>query len=215
MASDFSRLVSLACHDFRTPLATMQGRFSKTLLRRGGSRRDPAGRWLANDRDGRRELIELIELLSVAARIDGGRYDPVVREVDSLELRGRPGRVGRGAAVLVDAPRSSARSPRWQTRPARHGGVDVAVSVDGARPSSRSPPAWRRSSWAESSRISVPPSPSASWGRQGSSVLEHSRRQRPRSSAARRVGTCPGGLSPWPPGQVRSPEQAGDSQAPR
>ena len=33
--SDFARLVSLACHDLRTPLATVHG-FATTLVRGGG-----------------------------------------------------------------------------------------------------------------------------------------------------------------------------------
>ena len=133
MAADFSRLVSLACHDFRTPLATMQG-FTKTLLRRDDLD-ETTVRWLAMIETAGEELIGLIELLSVAARIEGGRYDPIVREADSLELAqgAVPTATGLGAPVSVD-PDAVERSLAALAEAARrHGGTDVAVSVEGPR----------------------------------------------------------------------------------
>ena len=133
MAVDFPRLVSLACHDLRTPLATMQG-FAKTLLRRDDLDETTA-RWLGMIETAGDELVALIELLSVAARIEAGRYDPVVREADSLDLAraGFPAATGTGAAVVVD-PDAVERSIAALAECARrHGGVDVTVTVDGAR----------------------------------------------------------------------------------
>jgi signal transduction histidine kinase len=133
MAADFSRLVSLACHDLRTPLATMQG-FTKTLLRREDLD-EKAGRWLGMIETAGEEMVELIELLSIAARIEGGRHDPVVREADSLELAQAavPAATGVGAVVNVD-PAAVERSLAALAEAARrHGGTDVAVSVDGPR----------------------------------------------------------------------------------
>ena len=133
MAVDFPRLVSLACHDLRTPLATMQG-FAKTLLRRDDLDETTA-RWLGMIETAGDELVALIELLSVAARIEAGRYDPVVREADSLDLAraGFPAATGTGAAVVVD-PDAVERSLAALAECARrHGGVDVTVTVDGAR----------------------------------------------------------------------------------
>ena len=47
------------------------------------------------------ELVVLLDLLSLAARIEGGRYEPIVRETDSLELAPE-GATGTGATVKVD-----------------------------------------------------------------------------------------------------------------
>ncbi len=133
MAADFSRLVSLACHDLRTPLATMQG-FAKTLLRKEDLDATTR-RWLEMIETAGDELVELIEVLSIAARIEDGRYDPVLREADSLELAQAavPAATGVGAAVLVD-PDAVERSLAALAEAARrHGGTEVAVSVEGER----------------------------------------------------------------------------------
>jgi signal transduction histidine kinase len=133
MADDFARLVSLACHDFRTPLATMQG-FAKTLLRRDDLDETTA-RWLGMIDTAGEELVELIELLSVAGRIESGRYDPVLREADSLELARQAvdDASGAGATVLVDPPTVERSLAALARAARRHGGVDVSVSVEGAR----------------------------------------------------------------------------------
>jgi signal transduction histidine kinase len=133
MADDFPRLVSLACHDFRTPLATMQG-FAKTLLRRDDLD-ETTVRWLEMIETAGDELVELIELLSIAARIEAGRYDPVVREANTLELAraADPDASGSGTPASVD-PAAVERSLASLARAARrHGGQEVSVSVEGER----------------------------------------------------------------------------------
>src|SRR6266404_4463372 len=55
----FPRVVSLACHDLRTPLATIFG-FARTLTRTGD--------------------------LGVAARIESDRWEPALQAADTLEL---------------------------------------------------------------------------------------------------------------------------------
>ena len=129
MADDFPSLVSLACHDLRTPLATVQG-FAKTLLRLEDLDAEKSARYLGLIDAASEELVELLDLLSLAARIEGGRYDPVVREADSLELA-PPGATGTGATVKVE-PDAVARALASLARAAaRHGGVEVSTSVDG------------------------------------------------------------------------------------
>jgi signal transduction histidine kinase len=131
VADDFPSLVSLACHDLRTPLATVQG-FAKTLLRLEQLDDEKRARYLGLIDAASDELVELLDLVSLAARIEDGRYDPVVREADSLELAPE-GASGTGATVMVD-PDAVARALSSLARAAaRHGGVEVSTSVDGPR----------------------------------------------------------------------------------
>ncbi len=134
----FSRLATLACHDLRTPLATVHG-FARTLEQ--SELDEPAGRYVAMIGQASRELAELIDELALAARIDGGRYDPVLREADSLELaRSAAERLGEdrvvvsgaGEAVRVD-PEPAVRSLAALVQSAlRHGGLEtVELTVEG------------------------------------------------------------------------------------
>ena len=131
MAADFPSLVSLACHDLRTPLATVSG-FAKTLLRVDDLDRDKTARYLGLIDAASDELVELLDLVSLAARIEGGRYDPVLREADSLELAPE-GASGTGATVNVDPAAVTMALSSLARAAARHGGVDVSTSVDGPR----------------------------------------------------------------------------------
>jgi signal transduction histidine kinase len=130
--SDFPRLVSLACHDLRTPLATVQG-FAKTLLRQGAAD-ERSARWLELIDGASDELVVLLDRLSLAARIDGGRYEPVTREIDSLELArtALPEATGTGAPVTVDVETTELSLAALARAAALHGGVEVAATVDGA-----------------------------------------------------------------------------------
>jgi signal transduction histidine kinase len=133
MDEDFPRLVSLACHDLRTPLATVQG-FAKTLARQEGFD-ERTQRWLGLIDEASDEVVGLLDLLSLAARIQGGRYEPVTQVVDSLQLARRavPEATGSGAAVTVE-PDAVARALAGLARAAsRHGGVEVTLTVDGTR----------------------------------------------------------------------------------
>jgi signal transduction histidine kinase len=131
VAADFASLVSLACHDLRTPLATVQG-FAQTLGRLEELDPEKTTRYLALIESASLELAELLDLLSLAARLESGRYDPVLRDADSLELA-PDGATGTGAVVQVD-PDPVRRALAAIARAAsRHGGVDVQVTVDGRR----------------------------------------------------------------------------------
>src|SRR5947207_8285857 len=107
--SEFARLVSLACHDLRTPLATVHG-FATTLAR-GGDLEPPADRYVEMIDAASAQIAELIDELSLAARIEADRYEPTPREADTLELaQGAATRLGEervhvsgsGAAVETD-----------------------------------------------------------------------------------------------------------------
>jgi signal transduction histidine kinase len=133
LPADFPRLVSLACHDLRTPLATVQG-FAKTLLRLESPTPEQAERYLGMIDAASDELVDLLDVLSLAARLEGGRYDPVLREADSLELARAavPEATGTGAAVQVDAEAVERSLAALERAARRHGGVEVAVAVEGA-----------------------------------------------------------------------------------
>lgn len=131
MADAFATLVSLACHDLRTPLATVQG-FAKTMLRIEQLDEEKRARYLGLIDAAADELVELLDVLSLAARLEGGRYDPVLREVDSLELA-PAGSAGVGATVSVEPDGVATALLALRRAASRHGGVDVSVAVDGAR----------------------------------------------------------------------------------
>jgi hypothetical protein len=80
----FPRVVSLACHDLRTPLATIFG-FARTLTRTG-ELDERTMRFLTMIEEASEQMTGLLDQLGVAARIEGGRWEPVLREADTLEL---------------------------------------------------------------------------------------------------------------------------------
>jgi signal transduction histidine kinase len=134
----FPRLVSLACHDLRTPLATVHG-FARTLAR--GGLEPPSDRYVEMIDAASAQLAELLDELSLAARIESGRYDPTLREADTLELaqaaaaRLEEERVrvsGSGAPVETDADAVERGLAALFQSALRHGGLDsVTVEVDG------------------------------------------------------------------------------------
>jgi signal transduction histidine kinase len=134
-ASDptFAQLVSLACHDLRTPLATVQG-FAKTLLRMD-TPPEQRERYLGMIDAASSELAALTDRLALVARIEGGRYEPVLREADSLELaRAADERAaGSGAPVQVDADAIVRGLADLVRAVERHGDVHASVRVVGAR----------------------------------------------------------------------------------
>lgn len=131
MSADFASLVSLACHDLRTPLATVQG-FAQTLLRLDELEPEKTERYLGLIESASTEVAQLLDLLSLAARIEAGRYEPVAREANSLELA-PDGATGAGAQVWVDPEPVQRALAALARATARHGGVEVAVFVDGPR----------------------------------------------------------------------------------
>ena len=138
--SAFARLVSLACHDLRTPLATVHG-FATTLAR-GGGLEPPADRYVEMIDAASAQLAELIDELSLAARIESERYEPTTREADTLELaqaaaarlgEDRVHVAGAGAALETDADAVERGLAALFQSALRHGGLErVEVSVEGA-----------------------------------------------------------------------------------
>jgi K+-sensing histidine kinase KdpD len=129
--SDFSRLVLLACHDLRTPLATVHG-FAQTLVRTG-ELEEPAARYLEMIDAASGQLADLIDELALGARIEAGRYEPVRTEVDTLELvRGAAARLGEerveaggdGAEVELDADATGRAVAALARCALRHGGLE-------------------------------------------------------------------------------------------
>ena len=85
MASQpFPRLVSLACHDLRTPLATVYG-FARTLGKTA-ELDERSERFLGMIEEASGQMTELLDLLGIAARIEAGRWEPGLRDADTLEL---------------------------------------------------------------------------------------------------------------------------------
>jgi signal transduction histidine kinase len=136
--TSFARLVTLACHDVRTPLATVHG-FTRTLVRSGLE--PPADRYIEMIEAASAQMAELIDELSLASRIEGGRYEPVLGETDTLELaRGAAERLGEdrvhvsgaGAALETDVARVERGVSALVQAALRHGGLDeVDVDVRG------------------------------------------------------------------------------------
>ena len=137
--SRFPRLVALACHDLRTPLATVHG-FARTLVR--SDLQEPVDRYVEMIEAASVQLAELLDELSLLARIESGRFEPRLETVDSLALAREAaeqledGTVavdgdGGPVAVEVDATRRALRQLARAAR--RHGGLEsVSVEVRGA-----------------------------------------------------------------------------------
>ena len=137
--SEFARLVSLACHDLRTPLATVHG-FATTLTR-GAGLEPPADRYVEMIDAASAQIAELIDELSLAARIESGRYDPTSREGETLELaRAAAERLGgervhvagSGTTLETDTDAVERGLAALFQAALRHGGLErVEVEVDG------------------------------------------------------------------------------------
>ena len=133
----FAKLVSLAVHDLRTPLATVSG-FARTLQRTPLG--DPADKYVEMMVAASNQLAELLEDIGLVARIESGRWEPNVQEVDSLELaRTAAGAVeganaeGSGAPVRVDRDAAETALRQLARCALRHGGLkELDVKVTGA-----------------------------------------------------------------------------------
>ncbi|MGH3029330.1 MAG: histidine kinase dimerization/phospho-acceptor domain-containing protein [Gaiellaceae bacterium] len=137
MASDtrFPEIVSIACHDLRTPLATVYG-FSRTLGRL--ELEGPASRYVEMIDAASDQLGELLDQLSLVTRIESGRYEPSLAEVDSLELaRAAAAELGEervlvsgdGGPVRVDLDATRRALVQLARAAARHGGHDSVTLV--------------------------------------------------------------------------------------
>lgn len=134
----FPRLVSLAAHDLRTPLATIHG-FAQTLARMEDLG-EPQDRYVGMIREAARQLTELLDELGLAARIEEGRYEPNLQPVNTVELaRGAVAELGEdrvvvlgeGQEVVVDVEAARRGVAAFAQAALRHGGleqVDVRVS---------------------------------------------------------------------------------------
>src|SRR3954447_5510614 len=132
--SRFPRVVSLACHDLRTPLATVYG-FARTLTR-ADDLDERTLRFLGMIEEASEQMAELLDELGVAARIEAGRWEPVLREVDTLTLASSQDeriRVeGTGERVETEGETVSRALRSLATAAVRHGPVDqVTWRVDG------------------------------------------------------------------------------------
>ena len=139
MADDsFARFVSLACHDLRTPLATVSG-FAHTL--RQNEIGQPADRYVEMIQAASGPLADILDDLGLAARIEAGNFAPNVAEADTLDLAvAAAGRVGEkasargtGAEVRVDRDPTERGLAALARCALRHGGLEqVELSADGS-----------------------------------------------------------------------------------
>jgi signal transduction histidine kinase len=130
----FARAVTLACHDLRTPLATAYG-FARTLVRTG-ELDERSARFVGMIEEAAAQMTELLESLGTVARIESGRWEPALREIDTLELaRSDDPRVdaaGAGATVRTEETVVRRSLAALALAAIRHGPVErVAWRVDG------------------------------------------------------------------------------------
>jgi signal transduction histidine kinase len=138
--SDFPQFVSLACHDLRTPLATVAG-FAGTLAR------DPelgeqSVRYVGMIEAAAGQLADLIDQVALVSRIESGRYERSLTEVDTLELaEAAAGRLGAeralahgdGGPARVDADATERALAMLALAALRHGTLDrVQLEAAGA-----------------------------------------------------------------------------------
>ena len=121
----------LACHDLRTPLATIHG-FAQTLARLS-ELEEPAVRYVEMIGTASNQIAALVDELSLGARIEGGRYDPVRKDVDTLALahveaanlgEERDEVSGEGASLSLDADATGRALSALARCALRHGGLE-------------------------------------------------------------------------------------------
>jgi len=131
-------MISLACHDLRTPLATVQG-FARTIPR-VSDLPEQAARHLRMIDEAASEMAALLDQLGLLARIERGAYEPNLVERDSLELaRAAAERQagveveGSGAPVRVDGDPAERSLAALARAALRHGGLE-AVRLEARGP---------------------------------------------------------------------------------
>jgi signal transduction histidine kinase len=139
-SQSFAQLVSLACHDLRTPLATASG-FARTLERLDQIGQ-PAERYVEMISAATDQLAGLLDLLSAAARIESDRFEPQLRLTSTRELAdaaaariedGRASVEGDGTDVQADPEWAAASLSALAEAARRHGGLEqITITVGGA-----------------------------------------------------------------------------------
>jgi signal transduction histidine kinase len=139
-SQSFAQLVSLACHDLRTPLATASG-FARTLERLD-QLEHPADRYVEMIGAATDQLSELLDLLSAAARIEADRFEPRLRPTSTRELanaaaaRIEDGRAlveGDGVEVRADPDWGATSLSALAEAARRHGGLEQ-ITITAAGP---------------------------------------------------------------------------------
>ena len=131
--TSFARLTSLAVHDLRTPLATIFG-FARTM-QRAVELEPPVSRYVEMIIAASEQMTELLEELGLAARIAGDRYEPVLADVDTLELARAavPDADGSGTRVTTDPPTVQRALAALADCARKHGSIPaVALRVNGS-----------------------------------------------------------------------------------
>jgi signal transduction histidine kinase len=138
-SQSFAQLVSLACHDLRTPLATASG-FARTLERLD-QLEHPADRYVEMIGAATDQLSELLDLLSAAARIEADRFEPRLRPTSTRELAdaaaariedGRASVEGDGVEVRADPEWGPTSLSALAEAARRHGGLEqITISAAG------------------------------------------------------------------------------------
>ncbi|MDX6564427.1 MAG: two-component system, OmpR family, sensor kinase [Gaiellales bacterium] len=139
MADDFPDVISRACHDLRTPLASAFG-FARTLERLGAVEGDNA-RYLSVVVEATEELGRLIDCLALVARAQDGRVVLERSSVESSEVAvdavalvpgDRLALQGAGATLEVDRARATA-GLAWLAEAVEHAVPGVAPLLVDAR----------------------------------------------------------------------------------
>jgi signal transduction histidine kinase len=129
--NQFARLVMLACHDLRTPLATVHG-FAYTLARLGDLE-EPASRYVEMIGAASQQIGDLVDEILLGARIEAGRYEPVRKELDTIQLaraaadslgEERVAVDGEGAIVEIDVEATKRAIAALARCALRHGGLE-------------------------------------------------------------------------------------------
>jgi len=125
-ASRFPRIVSLACHDLRTPLATVYG-FARTL-ERGGELDERSLRFVTMISQASEQMTTLLDELGAAARVEGNRFEPAMTEADTVALATsddeRVSVEGDGAVLETDRESVARALEAFAIAAVRHGPVE-------------------------------------------------------------------------------------------
>jgi signal transduction histidine kinase len=134
----FARFVSLACHDLRTPLATVSG-FAHTLQQ--NELGPPADRYVEMIQAASGQIADILDELGMVTRIEAGRFAPNLSEANTLELaQAAAGLVGEkasaggeGGNVQVERDATERGLAAFARCALRHGGLEaVELTADGA-----------------------------------------------------------------------------------